>query len=96
MCNVKSVIHSDFSQYPIGLSFLTVRLFLSIGNAEFLERLITAAEDGDGDANVNAKDSKWLTPLHRACRQSNEVSLLLRRCFAALQFYFPVKAVHQC
>ena len=48
------------------------------GNADFLERLIAAAEDGDGDANVNAKDSKWLTPLHRACRQSNEVSSPLR------------------
>ena len=41
----------------------------STGNAEFLEKLIAAAEDADGDANVNAKDSKWLTPLHRACRQ---------------------------
>ena len=24
-------------------------------------------------ARVNTKDSKWLTPLHRACRTGNEV-----------------------
>ena len=38
-----------------------------------MEKLIAAAEESEGDANINAKDSKWLTPLHRACRQSNEV-----------------------
>ena len=42
-----------------------------------MEKLIAAAKENDGDANVNAKDSKWLTPLHRACRQSNEVSFTL-------------------
>ena len=40
-----------------------------------MEKLIAAAEESEGDANVNAKDSKWLTPLHRACRQSNEVRM---------------------
>ena len=42
-----------------------------------MEKLIAAAEESEGDANVNAKDSKWLTPLHRACRQSNEVRMYI-------------------
>ena len=62
------------------------------GNADFLERLIAAAEDGDGDANVNAKDSKWLTPLHRACRQSNEVSSPLRCTDLELALHVSMKA----
>ncbi len=30
-----------------------------------------------GGARVNAKDNKWLTPLHRACRSGSEVSIII-------------------
>ncbi len=40
-----------------------------LGHADVVELLLNK-----GDAVVDAKDVKWLTPLHRACRSSSDVS----------------------
>ena len=40
-----------------------------VGDADVVEAVIT-----QGNAKVNSKDNQWLTPLHRACRASADVS----------------------
>ena len=56
-------------------SFVKVCELMKKGNF-FSELLITA-----GQARVNAKDNKWLTPLHRACRSQSEVKVFLSTSF---------------
>ena len=47
-----------------------------VGDADVVQRLLgaVAAEGETGDPGVNAKDNRWLTPLHRACRKGAEVT----------------------
>ena len=44
-----------------------------MGDVDVLNTVIKASLESK-NSRVNAKDSKWLTPLHRACRMGVEVS----------------------